>query len=236
MALNSALFWFDLDDPDWTAEELDPWLSEGDRQRCARLISPALGQRQRVACALLRRLLSQWLQRPPETIHWQQGEHGKPFLAGGPYFNLSHSQGFAGLALDQNQEIGLDLEDRRREVALEQLARRFFAPPEAAWVLASADLRRSFFDCWTAKEAYIKALGSGLYHPLDQFLTLDGKGAWGLWSLDGTPLNWDLLRPACPWEHVSCCWVGPRPVQAPQAVFRLLPGGQWQPLQVMAPS
>jgi 4'-phosphopantetheinyl transferase len=52
-----------------------------------------------------------------------------------------------------------------------ELARRFFAPSEAAYIgaLMEADRRNAFLQFWTLKEAFIKALGIGLSIPLDEF-------------------------------------------------------------------
>jgi 4'-phosphopantetheinyl transferase len=54
---------------------------------------------------------------------------------------------------------------------LAQLARRFFAPAEAAAVVAAPPEKQTelFFRFWTLKEAYIKALGTGMYTPLASF-------------------------------------------------------------------
>jgi len=51
------------------------------------------------------------------------------------------------------------------------LARRWFAPAEVAALeaLSGEERRAEFFACWTRKEAYVKALGSGLTTPLSSF-------------------------------------------------------------------
>jgi 4'-phosphopantetheinyl transferase len=112
----------------------------------------------------------------PSQLRFRYNRYGKPALAGELAedwlrFNLSHSHGLALYAFTENREIGVDLEFIRPELAGEEIARRFFSSAEAAELAALPSHLRTeaFFNCWTRKEAYIKARGKGLSLPLDQF-------------------------------------------------------------------
>jgi len=87
------------------------------------------------------------------------------------YFNLAHSEGLAIYALTRVGEIGIDVECIRPEFAGDEIAKRFFAPGEVSCLNAMSKKQRpeAFFNCWTRKEAFIKATGMGLSLPLDQF-------------------------------------------------------------------
>lgn len=223
-----TVYWFRLDDP-WSEERLEPWLIPEERERCRRLIFDHHRRRQLVACAALRQLLSVHLQRPADELRWEKAAHGKPFLADGScHFNLTHSENVAALAVS-SQELGLDVEDRTRRVEYLALGRRFFAAPEAAELEQASDPRHFFFEVWTAKEAYIKALGDGLTHPLDQFLTRH-RGRWGLFDLHGQALPWHLTRPCCPFPETSAALASRQPGQ-PEC-FLLTPEGELTALPV----
>ena len=229
MTADSAarLIWFDLDDPGWTPDRLEPWLVDTERQRCERLVFAHHRQRQKVACALLRRLISEILERPPDSLRWDKAPHGKPYLADRSCaFNLSHSENFAALVVAASGEWGLDLEDRRRRVEFLSLGKRFFAPPESRLLQQAQDPRQLFFEIWTAKEAYIKALGDGLTHPLDQFLTVH-EGQWGLFDVAGRALPWHLSRPPCPFPEVTVALASSLPI--PVDSYLLGPEGHWHP-------
>jgi len=106
-------------------------------------------------------------------IVWATHPGGKPFLASHPrcHFNLSHSGGLICLVID-DEEVGIDIEACRPR-NYDALARRFFHPEERAWV--DGDIWR-FYEVWTAKEAYLKALGIGLRLPLNAFSVIrEGK-------------------------------------------------------------
>ena len=88
------------------------------------------------------------------------------------HFNMAHSGSLALYAVTVDCEIGVDVEELRDIPEIEQVASRYFSKPEAAQLLSISPklaVREAFFRCWTRKEAYIKAIGDGLYLPLDQF-------------------------------------------------------------------
>ena len=125
---------------------------------------------------LLRNILSRYLDREPDQLRFCYNSYGKPALteeagAEGLCFNLSHSHGIALYAVTCDREIGIDIEYFRPEVETEKLAERFFSPREGVVLRALPEhLRKEgFFNCWTRKEAYIKAEGKGLAIPLNAF-------------------------------------------------------------------
>ena len=89
-----------------------------------------------------------------------------------------NSHGLALLGFVRHREIGIDLEKIRPEVLNEGIAENFFAPTEVARIrsLPAAERCDAFFECWTRKEAYVKARGEGLSHALDSFEVSFGPG------------------------------------------------------------
>jgi 4'-phosphopantetheinyl transferase len=71
----------------------------------------------------------------------------------------------------QDHEIGVDVEYVKQDFATEGIAERFFSAGEVEALngLGEDEKAAAFFRCWTRKEAYIKAIGEGLSHPLDTF-------------------------------------------------------------------
>jgi 4'-phosphopantetheinyl transferase len=120
----------------------------------------------------LRELLSGYLGNSPPQVRLLAGPFGKPCLAEGDLqFSLSHSHGIALFAVVRGREIGCDIEHRDARFACEQVASRFFSPIEARAFgsIPTARQTEAFFNCWTRKEAYVKARGLGLSLPLDSF-------------------------------------------------------------------
>ncbi len=143
--------------------------------------------------ALLRALVASYLRMPqPQDASFTYGPKGKPALAGGSHafhFNVSNSRDLAAYAFTLDCEIGVDVEYRKRLAEIEGIARRFFAPDEVSELMSLSEDQRAegFFNCWTRKEAYIKAVGDGLSVPLDSFrVTLQPGVPARMVELDGS--------------------------------------------------
>lgn len=151
-------------------------LVEEERERAARFLAERERRRFLVARATLRRLLGERLGVSPRAVRLTTGEHGKPALArpfseSGLRFNVSHSEDLAVYGFARGREIGVDVEAVRSIEDAEAIVRRFFSRNECSAFLALDPVDRplAFFRCWTRKEAFIKAIGEGLSHPLHAF-------------------------------------------------------------------
>lgn len=163
-----------LDDLRPQRSELEALLDADERARCARLVREA--DRIRYACfhGAVRRILAESLAADPAALSFVRGPQGKPALGGaaagaGLAFNLSHSGDRLALACGRGVEIGVDVEagDPRTDVCA--LAERFYHPRERAVLagLPAAAQRAQFLRWWTAREAWVKARGLGLFDELD---------------------------------------------------------------------
>ncbi len=126
--------------------------------------------------AALRLLLSQYLNTSPTELTFASGSHGKPGLANGLSsnglrFNLSRRDGLALIAFTCDREIGVDVELVRTDLPVVEIAEVSFSESELAALRSLPESLQTagFYNCWTRKEAYIKARGEGLSFPLKQF-------------------------------------------------------------------
>ncbi|GAB4213054.1 MAG: hypothetical protein OHK0012_08520 [Synechococcales cyanobacterium] len=172
--------WFDL-------------LSEEEQCRYHRLVKPVDRERFLSARGQLRLILSHYVPQPPGRLLLATLTHGKPYLPDWPdlQFNLSHSQDQALCAVTWGSPLGVDLEVHRPCPTL-KLAQRCFHPNETLWFCQQprAAQTQAFFQLWTVREAWSKALGVGL-------------GGWSDWEVD--PLTWRIggTLGAKP-HHIQC--------------------------------
>lgn len=185
--------------PPEKVQALHALLSPEEGARAARFQLPSHRTRYVVSHGLLRTILGAYLRVPAAEIVFTQNQWGKPSLAGAAlWFNMSHSGERAIYALARESRLGIDLEWIRPVSDYAAIAARYFSEAEAGQVLGAAPEARlhAFYNCWTRKEAYIKALGLGLSAPLDtfqvtvlpgdpaRFVTIDGdSGQAAQWSL-----------------------------------------------------
>ena len=166
---NAAHVWaVNLDGID--AQALTETLSATERERADGFRFERDRARFVAARGSLRVILGEYVGCAPGELAFCYGEYGKPMLAS-PWdetelrFNVSHSAGLALIGVSQGRQIGVDIEHCSREVRrMKRIAKRFFTSREyeRLCALPQTEQQRAFFRFWTRKEAYLKAVGTGL--------------------------------------------------------------------------
>jgi 4'-phosphopantetheinyl transferase len=189
---------------DAARQALSSTLSAAERQRADEFRFDHLRQRFVIAHGALRKVLSCYLDRQPQDVTFALDDRGKPCLdaACAPSqlnFNLSHSDDLALILVAKNCEIGVDVEHVRDVSRMEQIAQRFFHPAEADAVLTTPAYARNdaFLRCWTAKEAVLKAYGTGIAASLDAFQVPLAESHTGWVDLSALPSS----------DRGSRCWL-----------------------------
>ncbi len=179
-------------------------LSAEELQRALRFRFERDRRRFVVRRAILRNLLASYQDCAAHTIRFTTGSCGKPEIegaveSGGVHFSCSHSADVGLVAVARGRVLGLDLEMHRPPNSSLEAVAGFFSPSERDELrrVPSEQWTKVFFDCWTCKEAFVKALGLGLSLPLDRFTVSVAPGATPrLVSLDGdlsVAERWALL-------------------------------------------
>lgn len=149
------------------AADDDALLDEQERERAARFAFERDRRRYVAAHAALRRLLGRRMGQAADTLRFETGAFGKPRLAGERRcsFSLSHSDDQALVAVSDDDEVGVDLEQLRPLPDIDALARQCLATRERFHFDATpvAERELAFLRAWTRKEACLKALGTGLH-------------------------------------------------------------------------
>jgi 4'-phosphopantetheinyl transferase len=156
--------------------ELSDLLAPDERRRAEKYYRSVDRDRFIVARGVLRKIISIYLPVSPEALQFTYNEYGKPSIVGHQNdrhlnFNLSHSNELALYAFRFDRGLGIDIEYIREDFATLEIAEHFFAKGEVdALRSLPVDQRvKAFFNCWSRKESYIKALGMGISFPLDRF-------------------------------------------------------------------
>jgi 4'-phosphopantetheinyl transferase len=218
----------------WCADVNTPWpasllygvLNDEERGRARSFAFEEDRRRYVHAHGFLRMLLGRYLGRTPGSIRLTTGRNGKPCLPWNErpvQFNLSHAHALVLCALARDRQVGVDVEWRDRELAWCDIAAYTCSEREQA-ILSSlvgpAQIEK-FFAWWTLKEAYVKALGTGMELPLNRIDVAD-ESQTGLlapphgdirdrrWAMFTLPMGIEyagaLVTEGWP-SHVACfCW------------------------------
>ncbi len=216
-------------------------LLAGDERLRASTFRRALDRQRYVACrSWVRNVLSSYLEIPAAAIQFRYSSAGKPQLSGesarsGLSFNISHSGGWALLAIACGLRLGVDLE-RHRAIDDRDLLVRRFSPAEqrAYYSLPPEDRLAAFFSAWSRKEAFIKACGDGFAIPLADFdVSLDPGEPAALLAIkqdEQAPRRWTLAAP-----DLLAGYSAAVAIEVPQATLVLCsdasPSGQPAPRQ-----
>ena len=223
---NDVHIWFvQTNDQIISFEDFESLLSSAERDRALRFKFEADRRRYVIAHAALRWILSSYLNSPAQGLEFASGPYGKPKLAAihahsGVDFNLSHSHEVALIAVTEGREIGVDVEWIKKDFAFGEVAERFFTEREVAALHSLPDnfQREAFYKCWTSKEAFLKAKGTGLSGQLDEveILFVPEEGV----RVNVTIPNWTL-------EELHPCdgYAGALAVQGPECRLKCF---QWQ--------
>lgn len=114
-----------------------------------------------------------------KKIVLNQGKYGKLYWEVPPghreiTFNLSHSGEWVLAIFTYRQAVGIDVQEMGEIPEYMEIARNFFTEEETAAIRETESPER-FYQCWAAKEAYLKALGIGLNKGMDFFSVRENK-------------------------------------------------------------
>jgi len=214
-----------LPGPRYQPGHLDQWrslLDHAEQARADAFLSPDHRADYIVAHAALRTVLARNLGVPPASLSIDAKHGAKPALiapaASALRFNLSHSGGAVLIALAYGREVGVDVEWQRPIHELDAIARTVMSITELeAWSrLPPAGQFTAFYHLWTRKEAYLKAIGLGLFReprdisvpvstepleqdPLPAPVTVQDQREAGAWRLCDVPV-WESFSAAVCWQ------------------------------------
>ncbi|MEO8083878.1 MAG: 4'-phosphopantetheinyl transferase superfamily protein [Ardenticatenales bacterium] len=199
-----------LDLSEATVHAMADVLAPDERARAAKQRRPRDGARWIVARAALRYVLASYIGGDAADVEFVVDDLGKPRLAPSTTrsaavraadlafnlsFNLSHSDGIALIAVTRGARIGVDIEATGRRTDFAAIAERYFSNSERAYLARlTPDVRAdAFFVLWTAKEAYTKALGTGLSAGFPRFAVVVAEdGRLAVDAAGGS--DWSLCR------------------------------------------
>jgi 4'-phosphopantetheinyl transferase len=227
---STQVIWLPLDLPARELEEKARWLAPGESERAARFRFSRDRDRYVATWTGVRAVLGKVLNRDPASIQFGYGPFGKPALepedlARQVQFSVSHSQGMGLLALQAEDEVGVDIEAVRSVPDALAIAQRLFTAEESRVLEALPPGERDlvFARYWTGKEALLKSIGRGLSHPVNTFAVPPGE------------LTEPLLIELGDAGARQSRWLLPMPPSLPGYVAAIATAGGPRPVRRIAP-
>ncbi len=219
--------WRSIYDP--SAATKENFLSQEEKARHDRFHFERDRRRFRFSHGLLRRLLAGYLNQQPHEIKFCYTQYGKPYIEtsenqSGVEFNMSHSGDLVLVGITRSIPIGVDVEKIEPLPDMDQVAGRFFAKGEQKDLFSLSGSKKitAYYQCWTRKEAVIKASGEGLSMPLDSFrvsllpeepvrvINSSDEKPWTLFDL--TPAGGYAAAAAAPVSNLQVCCFSAREI------------------------
>lgn len=150
-------------------EALKKILTHNELQKFDRFHFQADRERFLLGRAGLKGILARYLGKPPIDIIFEVDEFGKPYLIDKTlHFNISHSNDIVVFAISHSKTVGIDVEVCQSKINYLGIGQQFCTASELRQLSQLSDKERhvAFYRCWTRKEAFVKAIGMGLYFPM----------------------------------------------------------------------
>ncbi len=218
-----------LDQPAHHAAQYLQMLSPDEHNRAGHFATEETRSRWIVGRGVLRMVLGRYLDCGPTELVFDYGVYGKPRLGGthgrcGWQFNVAHSYTRALIAVAYDRAVGVDIEYVRPIANIDRVIKDVCTVNEQALLQTLSPHKRSrmFFDCWTRKEAIVKATGRGLTdmpnqinvvstnkEHMESIMIGDGMGeaAWNMRALaPGPGYVGAIAAQGQDWHPVCCHW------------------------------
>jgi 4'-phosphopantetheinyl transferase len=182
-------------------------LNAAELERAERFKTQQLQQSFIAMRAILRQILARYQRVSAENIVFELGQYGKPFISGqregeGLVFNISHCANKLAVIIGYEQRLGVDIERHKANISLPGLVKKCFAENEVGfWQgLPESEQAAAFFDIWTRKESFVKAVGRGIALGLDQCVTsIKNPEQWhSIPETYGLATDWKIYNLAMP--------------------------------------
>ncbi len=153
-------------------DKLLQYVSKEKQEKIKRFISNKDALRTLIGDILIRYIICRNLSILNENIVFEVNEYGKPYLKNSKdfYFNISHAGDWVVCAVGKS-DVGVDVELVKDKGIELNIANSFFSAEEYQYLMLQREEERVdyFYELWTLKESYIKAVGKGLSIPLNSF-------------------------------------------------------------------
>ncbi len=130
------------------------------------------------------------------SFHLLLDEYKKPYIEGGPFFNITHSGALVAVCFS-DQPVGIDVEEKK-EMDWEPITELLHEEERRClgYLEEKLDI---FFRIWARKEAFLKALGSGILNGIGEDCILDNlvEKDNRLWYLQDLELDPDFAAAVC---------------------------------------
>lgn len=173
-------------------KDLKKFLDSHENERATKYFKETDANRFIICRSLLKFALAQYTKSDTNSISIELLPTKKPYMPKHPnvFFNVSHSGDYAVLAIGTNP-IGIDIEHVDLNYNFHNTLSYVFNEDEIHFINNSDQKVRAFYNLWTRKEAFVKALGKGIDDNFSKIPCLDGIHFLKA-SLIESPQHWQV--------------------------------------------
>lgn len=172
--------------------DLSKFLSTSESSRGGRFHQKLDENRFIICRSILKIVLAAHTKMEAKNIEFDYHFNKKPYLASHPnlHFNVSHSENFAVIAISRNK-VGIDIEHVSNDFNFNEILSGVFVENEISVIQNAVHKKHAFYNSWTRKEAFAKALGKGIDENFKAIPCLDGEHSIDS-ALYNTTADWHL--------------------------------------------